>query len=66
MSTHKPEDMDDVHAVVGHAVSSLLRSGQTAGIQDIISFLKNKEAQSVNGQRELYARAIHIVKSLVN
>ena len=66
MSSNKPVDMDDVHAVVGHAVASLLQSGQTAGIQDIIAFLKNKEAHAVNGQRELYARAIHIVKSLVN
>lgn len=58
--------MDDVHAVVGHAVSSLLKSGKTAGIQDIIAFLQHQQAQSVNGQREVYARAVRIVAKLVN
>lgn len=66
MSINKPVDMDDVHAVVGQAVSSLLKAGQAAGIQDIIAFLKQKEAHSVNGQREIYTRAIYVVKSLVN
>lgn len=58
--------MDDVHAVVGHAVSSLLKSGKTAGIQDIIAFLQHQQAHSVNGQREVYARAVRIVAKLVN
>lgn len=58
--------MDDVHAVVGHAVSSLLKSGKTAGIQEIIAFLQHQQAQSVNGQREIYARAVRIVAKLVN
>ncbi|MDH2065684.1 hypothetical protein [Pantoea sp. GD03673] len=66
MGTDKPADMDDVHAVVGHAVSSLLKSGKTAGIQEIIAFLKQQEAQSVNGQREVYARAVRVVSKLVN
>lgn len=63
---NKPADMDDVHAVVGHAVSSLLKAGKTAGIQEIIAFLKHQEARSVNGQRELYARAVRVVAKLVN
>ncbi|MCX3310361.1 hypothetical protein [Pantoea vagans] len=66
MSTDKPADMDDVHAVVGQAVSSLLKSGKTAGIQEIIAFLKQQEARSVNGQREVYARAVRVVTKLVN
>ncbi|AMG58440.1 hypothetical protein AL522_12795 [Pantoea vagans] len=66
LSTDKPADMDDVHAVVGQAVSSLLKSGKTAGIQEIIAFLKQQEARSVNGQREVYARAVRVVTKLVN
>lgn len=66
MNTDKPGNMDDVHAVVGHAVSSLLKSGKTAGIQEIIAFLQHQQAQSVNGQREIYARAVRIVAKLVN
>jgi hypothetical protein len=54
LSTDKPADMDDVYAVVGQAVSSLLKSGKTA------------EARSVNGQREVYARAVRVVTKLVN
>ncbi|HBV90861.1 MAG TPA: hypothetical protein DEF80_07705 [Pantoea sp.] len=66
LSIDKPADMDDVHAVVGQAVSSLLKSGKTAGIQEIIAFLKQQEARSVNGQREVYARAVRVVTKLVN
>ena len=66
LSTDKPADMDDVYAVVGQAVSSLLKSGKTAGIQEIIAFLKQQEARSVNGQREVYARAVRVVTKLVN
>lgn len=66
LSTDKPADMDDVHAMVGQAVSSLLKSGKTAGIQEIIAFLKQQEARSVNGQREVYARAVRVVTKLVN
>lgn len=66
MSSNKPADMDDVHAVVGQAVSSLLKSGKTAGIQEIIVFLQHQQAQSVNGQREVYARAVRIVMNMVN
>ncbi|PEI02829.1 hypothetical protein CRM79_06145 [Pantoea agglomerans] len=66
LSTDKSADMDDVHAVVGQAVSSLLKSGKTAGIQEIIAFLKQQEARSVNGQREVYARAVRVVTKLVN
>ncbi|MGC0927819.1 hypothetical protein WKH21_14430 [Pantoea agglomerans] len=66
MSTDKPADMADVHAVVGQAVSSLLKSGKTAGLQDIITFLQHQQARSVNGQREVYARAVRIVMSMVN
>jgi len=66
LSTDKPADMDDVHAVVGHAVSSLLKSGKTAGIQEIITFLQHQQARSVNGQREVYARAVRIVTNMIN
>jgi len=66
LSSNKPADMDDVHAVVGQAVSSLLRSGKTAGIQEIIAFLQHQQARSVNGQREVYARAVRIVTNMVN
>jgi hypothetical protein len=66
LSTDKPADMADVHAVVGQAVSSLLKSGKTAGLQDIIAFLQHQQARSVNGQREVYARAVRIVMSMVN
>ncbi|KAA5945783.1 hypothetical protein F3I27_01935 [Pantoea sp. Bo_2] len=66
LGTDKPADMDDVHAVVGQAVSSLLKSGKTAGIQEIIAYLKQQEARSVNGQREVYARAVRVVTKLVN
>ncbi|SFN40607.1 hypothetical protein SAMN05428971_1331 [Candidatus Pantoea varia] len=66
MSSNKPADMDDVHAVVGQAVSSLLKSGKTAGIQDIIAFLQHQQARSVNGQREVYTRAVRIVMNMIN
>ena len=66
LSSDKPADMDDVHAVVGHAVSSLLKSGQTAGIMEIIAFLQSQQARSFNGQREIYAKAVRVVTKLVN
>ncbi|WNK65431.1 MULTISPECIES: hypothetical protein [Pantoea] len=65
MSTDKPADMADVHAVVGEAVSSLLKSGKTAGIHEIIAFLQHQQARSVNGQREVYARAVRIVMAMI-
>jgi len=66
LGTDKSADMDDVHAVVGQAVSSLLKSGKTAGLQEIVAFLQHQHARSVNGQREVYARAVRIVMSMVN
>ncbi|KIC85120.1 hypothetical protein RN49_20305 [Pantoea agglomerans] len=65
LSTDKPADMADVHAVVGEAVSSLLKSGKTAGIHEIIAFLQHQQARSVNGQREVYARAVRIVMAMI-
>jgi len=58
--------MDNIHAVVGQAVSSLLRSGHPAGVREIVAFLKRREAESVNGQREVYSRAVRIVMATLN
>lgn len=65
MNSDKPADMEEIHAVVGRAVSSLLKSGKTAGIAEIVAFLKYEEARSVNGQREVYARAVRIVMAMI-
>ncbi|MGK3141113.1 hypothetical protein [Pantoea sp. C2G6] len=66
MGIDKPDDMDEIHAVVGHAVSYLLKSGHSAGVKEIVAFLQQQEAQSVNGQREVYSRAVRIVMATVN
>ncbi|KAA5969463.1 MULTISPECIES: hypothetical protein [Pantoea] len=65
MSTNKPVDMDEVHAVVGHAVASLLKSGQPAGAEEILAFLRQQEARSVNGQRDIYTHALRVVMAIV-
>ncbi|WP_337009300.1 hypothetical protein [Pantoea sp. AS142] len=65
MNSDKPADMDEIYAAVGRAVSSLLKSGKTAGIPEIVAFLKHEEARSVNGQREVYSRAVRIVMAML-
>lgn len=51
--------------MVGHAVASLLRSGQPAGAEEILAFLRQQEARSVNGQRDIYTHALRVVMAIV-
>ncbi|KNC05334.1 hypothetical protein AC790_23790 [Pantoea sp. RIT-PI-b] len=46
MSFDKSENMDDIHAVIGHAVSCLLKSDQPLQIDLITALLKQHEEQA--------------------
>lgn len=60
MGSANPDRMDDIQSVIGHAISSLLNSGAEVGPQEILAFLKEREAQSVDGRKKLYGRAIAV------
>ena len=47
------------------AVASLLKSGQPAGAEEILAFLRQQEARSVNGQRDIYTHALRVVMAIV-
>ncbi|WP_323169465.1 hypothetical protein [Pantoea agglomerans] len=61
MSTDSPDNMENVQSVIGHAVSSLMKSGEKVGVEEILAFLKQQEVRSVDGRKKLYGRAIHVV-----
>lgn len=61
VGTDRPDNMDSIQSVIGHAVSSLLKSGEEVGVQEIQAFLKQQEARSVDGRKKLYGRAISVV-----
>ncbi|WP_208721839.1 hypothetical protein [Pantoea deleyi] len=61
VGTDRPDNMDSIQSVIGHAVSSLLKSGEEVGVQEILAFLKQQEARSVDGRKKLYGRAISVV-----
>ena len=61
LGTDSPDDADSIKSVIGHAVSSLLKSGKDVGEKEILAFLKQREAESVDGRKKLYARAVSVV-----
>ena len=61
LGSENPDNVENIEEVIGHAVSSLLKSGKKVGVQEILAFLKQQEAQSVDGRKKLYGRAISVV-----
>lgn len=61
MGTSSPDIMENIQSVIGDAVSSLLKSGEKVGVEEILAFLKQEEARSVDGRKKLYGQAIRIV-----
>ncbi|WP_235188787.1 hypothetical protein [Pantoea agglomerans] len=61
MGTDRPDSMENVTSVIGHAVSALMKSGKEVSVQAILAFLKQQEAQSADGRKKLYGRAISVV-----
>lgn len=61
LGSDSPDSMEQVKSVIGHAVSSLMKSGKEVSVQEILAFLKQQEARSVDGRKKLYGRAIRIV-----
>ncbi|ELY2735395.1 hypothetical protein ACI00D_000617 [Cronobacter dublinensis] len=66
MGIVKPEDMDDIYRVIGKAVSRLIASGIPVETDNIIAQLKDSEEQTVDGTRQIYAKAIRLVASGVD
>ncbi|MBN6032952.1 hypothetical protein [Pantoea ananatis] len=56
-----PDKKEDVHRVIGQAVSRLVASGKPLNKEGILSLLRESEQQSVDGTREVYAVAIRKV-----
>lgn len=52
---------EDVHKVIGQAVSRVVASGKPLNKESILSLLRESEQQSVDGTREVYAVAIRKV-----
>lgn len=61
VGTDRPDNMENVKSVIGHAVSALMKSGKEVSVQEILAFLKQQEARSVDGRKKLYGRAISVV-----
>lgn len=66
MDIGESKNMNDVYTAVGHAVSTLMKSGKTVGTDSILAQLRHFEEQSVDGMRKIYAEAIHMVSSEMN
>jgi len=61
LGTDRTDSMENVTSVIGHAVSALMKSGKEVSVQAILAFLKQQEAQSADGRKKLYGRAISVV-----
>ena len=61
MGSGSSDNMENIEEVIGHAVSSLLKSGKKVDEQEILAFLKQQEAQAADGRKKLYGRAISVV-----
>lgn len=61
LGTASQDNEESVQSVIGHAVSSLLKSGKEIDEQEILTFLKQQEARSVDGRKKLYGQAIRVV-----
>ncbi|AWP35265.1 hypothetical protein B9D02_22090 (plasmid) [Pantoea vagans] len=61
LGTDSPDNMENIQSVIGHAVSSLMKSGENVGVEEILAFLKQQQAGSVDGRKKLYDRAIRAV-----
>ncbi|WP_346554962.1 hypothetical protein [Pantoea agglomerans] len=61
LGTGSPDNMESIQSVIGYAVSSLLKSGEKVGVEEILTFLKQQEARSVDGRKKLYGQAIRVV-----
>lgn len=61
LGTDRPDSMENVTSVIGHAASALMKSGKEVSVQAILAFLKQQEAQSADGRKKLYGRAISVV-----
>ncbi|WP_205951778.1 hypothetical protein [Pantoea stewartii] len=61
-----PDDEDDIHKVIGQAVSRLVASGKPLNKENILSLLRESEQQSVDGTREVFAMAISKVSKEVD
>ncbi|WP_257026689.1 hypothetical protein [Pantoea agglomerans] len=62
LGTDRPDGIENVKSVIGHAVSALMKSGKEVSVQAILAFLKQQEAQSADGRKKLYGRAISVVE----
>ncbi|MGC1009654.1 hypothetical protein [Pantoea agglomerans] len=62
MGSASRDRMADIHAVIGHAIKRLLKSGTEVCPEEILAFLKEQEAQSIDGCKKLYGRAIAVVE----
>ncbi|GEM_PF-947653 len=58
MSVEKAENMDDIHAVIGHAVSCLLKSDQPLQLDLITALLKQHEEVAPVQLKQDYVNAM--------
>ncbi|MDR6353073.1 anti-sigma factor ChrR (cupin superfamily) [Pantoea sp. SORGH_AS 659] len=58
MSDEKAENMDDIHAVIGHAVSCLLKSDQPLQLDHITALLKQHEEAAPVQLKQDYVNAM--------
>lgn len=61
MDADKSEEKYDIYAVLGHAVSCLLASGQPVENNNLLMQLKKLEGHSVDGMKKLYAQAARMM-----
>jgi hypothetical protein len=58
MSDENAENMDDIHAVIGHAVSCLLKSDQPLQLDHITALLKQQEEAAPVQLKQDYVNAM--------
>lgn len=61
MDADKSEEKYDIYAVLGHAVSCLLASGQPVENDNLLMQLRKLEEQAIDGMRKLYAEAARMM-----
>ncbi|MBK5017954.1 hypothetical protein [Pantoea sp. S62] len=61
LGTASQDNDESVQSVIGHAVSSLLKSGKEIDVKEILAFLKQQETLSADGRKRLYGQAIRVV-----
>lgn len=53
LGSDSQDNIESIQSVVGHAVSVLLKSAKKVNVQEILAFLKQEEARSVDGRKKL-------------